>query len=130
VADGTFIAEKDGGEWLEIKYSKKDTRDPEYEVSADGSFYHLAGDEWPSGSLSGYKESKVIFSALFFREQETERQQFERMLGKAVILKFRDGTVFPTVLDNWKKEMKKLIWTAYSFTLRRIEWEDYTDDTE
>ena len=130
VADGTFIAEKDGGEWLEIKYSKKDTRDPEYEVSADGSFYHLAGDEWPSGSLSGYKESKVIFSALFFREQETERKQFESMLGKAVILKFRDGTVFPTVLDNWKKEMKKLIWTAYSFTLRRIEWEDYTDDTE
>ena len=130
VADGTFIAEKDGGEWLEIKYSKKDTRDPEYEVSADGSFYHLAGDEWPSGSLSGYKESKVIFSALFFREQETERQQFESMLGKAVILKFRDGTVFPTVLDNWKKEKKKLIWTAYSFTLRRIEWEDYTDDTE
>ena len=130
VADGTFIAEKDGGEWLEIKYSKKDTRDPEYEVSADGSFYHLAGDEWPSGSLSGYKESKVIFSALFFREQETERKQFESLLGKAVILKFRDGTVFQTVLDNWKKEMKKLIWTAYSFTLRRIEWEDYTDDTE
>lgn len=130
VADGTFIAEKDGGEWLEIKYSKKDTRDPEYEVSADGSFYHLAGDEWPSGSLSGYKESTVIFSALFFREQETERKQFESLLGKAVILKFRDGTVFPTVLDNWKKEMKKLIWTAYSFTLRRIEWEDYTDDTE
>lgn len=130
VADGTFIAEKDGGEWLEIKYSKKDTRDPEYEVSADGSFYHLAGDEWPSGSLSGYKESTVIFSALFFREQETERKQFESLLGKGVILKFRDGTVFPTVLDNWKKEMKKLIWTAYSFTLRRIEWEDYTDDTE
>ena len=130
VADGTFIAEKDGGEWLEIKYSKKDTRDPEYEVSADGSFYHLAGDEWQSGSLSGYKESTVIFSALFFREQETERKQFESLLGKAVILKFRDGTVFPTVLDNWKKEMKKLIWTAYSFTLRRIEWEDYTDDTE
>lgn len=130
VVTGTFIAALPDGEWLEIKYSKEDKRDPEYEVSADGSFYHLAGDEWPSGSLSGYKEKTVIFSALFLREQETERKQFESLLGKAVILKFRDGTVFPTVLDNWNKEIRKKHWTAYSFTLRRIEWEDYTDDTE
>jgi len=128
-AAGTYITERVGGEWLEIKYSKMDMRDPEYEVSADGSFYHLAGDEWPSGSLSGHKESKVSFSALFLAEQETERKRFESLLGKEVILKFRDGTVFTTVLNNWKKELKKLSWTAYSFTLQRIETEDYVDDT-
>ena len=125
----TYIAEMDGGEWLKIKYSKMEMRDPEYEVSADGSFYHLAGDEYQSGSLSGHKESKVSFSALFLREQETERKQFENMLGKEIILKFRDGTVFPTVLNNWKKELKKLSWTTYSFTLQRIETGDYVDDT-
>lgn len=128
-AAGTYITERVGGEWLEIKYSKMDMRDPEYEVSADGSFYHLAGDEWPSGSLSGHKESKVSFSALFLAEQETERKRFESLLGKEVILKFRDGTVFTTVLNNWKKKLKKLSWTAYSFTLQRIETEDYVDDT-
>lgn len=125
----TYIAAMDGGEWLKIKYSKMEMRDPEYEVSADGSFYHLAGDEYQSGSLSGHKESKVSFSALFLREQETERKQFENMLGKEIILKFRDGTVFPTVLNNWKKELKKLSWTTYSFTLQRIETGDYVDDT-
>lgn len=128
-AAGTYITERVGGEWLEIKYSKMDMRDPEYEVSADGSFYHLAGDEWPSGSLSGHKESKVSFSALFLAEQATERKRFESLLGKEVILKFRDGTVFTTVLNNWKKKLKKLSWTAYSFTLQRIETEDYVDDT-
>lgn len=128
-AAGTYITERVGGEWLEIKYSKMDMRDPDYEETADGTFYHLAGNAYPSGSLSGFRESKVNFSALFLAEQETERKRFESLLGKEVILKFRDGTVFTTVLNNWKKELKKLSWTAYSFTLQRIETEDYVDDT-
>ena len=128
-AAGTYITERVGGEWLEIKYSKMDMRDPDYEETADGTFYHLAGNTYPSGSLSGFRESKVNFSALFLAEQETDRKRFESLLGKEVILKFRDGTVFTTVLNNWKKELKKLSWTAYSFTLQRIETEDYVDDT-
>jgi len=128
-AAGTYITERVGGEWLEIKYSKMDMRDPDYEETADGTFYHLAGNTYPSGSLSGFRESKVNFSALFLAEQETDRKRFESLLGKEVILKFRDGTVFPTILNNWTKELKKLSWTTYSFALQRIETEDYVDDT-
>lgn len=128
-AAGTYITERGGGEWLEIKYSKMDMRDPDYEETADGTFYHLAGNTYPSGSLSGFRESKVNFSALFLAEQETDRKRFESLLGKEVILKFRDGTVFPTILNNWTKELKKLSWTTYSFALQRIETEDYVDDT-
>lgn len=128
-AAGTYITERVGGEWLEIKYSKMDMRDPDYEETADGTFYHLAGNTYPSGSLSGFRESKVNFSALFLAEQETDRKRFESLLGKEVILKFRDGTVFQTILNNWTKELKKLSWTTYSFALQRIETEDYVDDT-
>jgi hypothetical protein len=52
------------------------------------------------------------------------------MFGQPVILKTRDGTVFVGVIDNWKKSHGKNHWTLYEFTLRRIEWEDYRDDTQ
>ena len=130
VADGTFIASLDGGEWLEIRYSMRDQRDPQYEQSAESFYDHIAGNQYPSVIVSGYRENKVTFSALFLAEQEEERKRFESLLGKAVILKLRDGTVFTAILDNWNKEIKKKHWTAYSFSLQRIEWEDYTDDTE
>ena len=130
VVTGTFIAALPDGEWLEIRYSMRDQRDPQYEQSAESFYDHIAGNQYPSAIVSGYRENKMTFSALFLAEQEEERKRFESLLGKAVIMKLRDGSVFTAILDNWNKEIRKNHWTAYSFSLRRVEWEDYTDDTE
>ena len=45
-------------------------------------------------------------------------------------MKTRDGTVFVGVLENWTKSLRKNHWTAYEYKIRRIEWEDYRDDTQ
>lgn len=127
--DGTHIGLLSGGEWLEIKYSRNDQRDPTYEQEAESIYNHLAGDAYPSAVVSGYKENTVSFSALFLCDQEEERLRFESMFGKPVLMKFRDGTVIAAVLNKWTKTVRKKYWTEYSYTLQRIELEDYVDDT-
>lgn len=129
-AAGNYIMPLPVGEWMEIRYSEKNRRDPAYDQSAESFYGHLSGDTYPTVILSGFQEAKMTFSALFLAEQEMERRRFEAMMGKPVAFKMRDGTVFCGVLDSWNKEVRKNHWTEYSFTLRRIEWEEYIDDTQ
>ena len=121
MSDQPNIALLSGGSWVAIKYSKQGQKDPEYSDSAETIYNHLAGN---------IQESSMSFSALFLAQQEEERKAFTAMFGQPVILKMRDGTVFIGILDNWKKSHGKNHWTLYEFTIRRIEWEDYRDDTQ
>ena len=128
--DNVYITELGGGQWLEIELSMRDQMDPEYEDSVESVYEHLAGDAFPSVILSGYQESRMSFTALFLKEQEEDHQKFRRLFGKPVIMKLRDGSTFVGVLDKRKRTIRKNFWTAYSFTLRQIAWEDYVDDTQ
>ena len=130
MSDQPNIALLSGGSWVAIKYSKQGQKDPEYSDSAETIYNHLAGNRFPSVFRSGFQESSMSFSALFLANQEEERKAFTAMFGQPVILKMRDGTVFIGILDNWKKSHGKNHWTLYEFTIRRIEWEDYRDDTQ
>lgn len=130
MSDQPNIALLSGGSWVAIKYSKQGQKDPEYSDSAETIYNHLAGNRFPSVFRSGFQESSMSFSALFLAQQEEERKAFTAMFGQPVILKMRDGTVFIGILDNWKKSHGKNHWTLYEFTIRRIEWEDYRDDTQ
>ena len=124
------IALLEGGEWLEIKYTLKDQRDPEYEDSVTTSYNYLAGSEYPSAVISQYCDRKVSCSALFLHTQKEERKVFESMCKKPVILKFRDGTVFVGVLDSWSKRPVRGNYTEYTFTVTQIDFEEFVDDTE
>ena len=131
MSDKTNIALLSGGEWVEIEYSSKGQKDPEYEDSTELSYGHLAGSLYPSVVLSGFRDTTMSFSALFITgKQDEEHAKFVSMFGAPVIMKTRDGTVFVGILGNWKKSIRKNHWTEYSFSLRRIEWEDYVDDTQ
>ena len=130
MSDQPNIALLSGGSWVTIDYSKQGQKDPEYSDSAETIYNHLAGNRFPSVFRSGFQESSMSFSALFLAQQEEERKAFTAMFGQPVILKMRDGTVFIGILDNWKKSHGKNHWTLYEFTIRRIEWEDYRDDTQ
>lgn len=124
------IALLEGGEWLEIKYTAKDQRDPAYEDSVTVSYNHLAGDEYPSAVISQYCNKKVNYTALFLFTQEVERKAFESMYRKPVIFKFRDGTVFVGVLDSWSKRPVRNNYTEYTFSVTQIDFEDFADDTQ
>lgn len=129
VADGTFIAEKDGGEWLKIKYMLKSASDQEYEESVETVYNHFAGDHYPSASISNYYERSLKYSAVFPFTEEADHAKFKAMLKRPVIMKFENGNVIVGVIDSWTVLHRKHYYTAYTFSLRQIEWEDYVDDT-
>lgn len=130
MSDKPSIALLSGGDWVTIEYSKKGQKDPEYEDSTETAYSHLAGNTYPSVILSGFQDSNMSFSALFLQNQEEERKKFVSMFGQPIIMKMRDGTVFVGILAGWTKSLRKNHWTSYEFTIRRIEWEDYRDDTQ
>ena len=124
------IALLEGGEWLEIKFNPKDSSDPQYTDSVMASYNHLSGAEFPSATVSQYRDLTVTFSAVFLYTQKEEQKRFERMYRKPVIIKFKDGTVFVGILGSWAKTPFRHFYTAYTFTVTQIDFEDYIDDTE
>ena len=124
------IAPLVNGEWLEINYTLKDQSDPEYEDSITTTYNHLSGSEFPSVSISEFRNKTVNYSAVFLFNQADERKAFDSLYKKPVIMKFKDGTVFVGVLEAMSKRPVKKYYTAYTFTLTRVDFEDYIDDTE
>ena len=124
------IAFLEGGEWLEIKFNPKDQSDPQYTDSVMASYNHLSGAEFPSATVSQYRDLTVTFSAVFLYTQKEELKRFESMFKKPVIIKFKDGTVFVGILGSWSKIPFRHFYTAYTFTVTQIDFEDYIDDTE
>ncbi len=53
--------------------------------------------------------------------------QFEQLLGKIVILKTTQGRLIVGALTAWTRT-DSAFYTAYRFTLRRVHYEDFTDD--
>lgn len=127
--DGTYISLLSGGEWLKIKYMLKSASDQEYEESVETVYTHLAGDHYPSASISNYYERSLKYSAVFLFTEEADHAKFKAMLKRPVIMKFENGNVIVGVIDSWTVLHRKHYYTAYTFSLRQIEWEDYVDDT-
>ena len=128
-ADGTYISLLLGGEWLKIKYQLKDASDQQYTESVETVYNHLAGDDYPSVSISRYRERNLSYSAVFLYTDEADHEKFKNMLRKPVLMKFENGNIIAGVLDSWTVIHRKNYYTSYTFSLRRIEWEDYVDDT-
>ena len=127
--DGTYISLLSGGEWLKIKYMLKSASDQEYEESVETVYTHFAGDHYPSASISNYYERSLKYSAVFPFTEEADHAKFKSMLKRPVIMKFENGNIIIGVIDSWTVLHRKHYYTAYTFSLRQIEWEDYVDDT-
>ena len=128
-ADGAYIALLSGGEWLKIKYMLKDYSDQQYEESIETVYNHFAGDHYPSASISNYCERSLKYSAVFPFTEEADHAKFKSMLKRPIIMKFENGNLIVGVIDSWTVLHRKHYYTAYTFSLRQIEWEDYVDDT-
>ena len=129
LTEGTCIAALDGGGWIQIDSSRSDRRDPEVSEEVETAYNHLAGYKFPSAVIGSYQNTSMSFSALFLSEQEQAQKAFRSLFGSPVIMKLRDGAVYVGIIDAWTKKPYRLWYTEYSFTLRRIAYEDYIDDT-
>lgn len=127
--DGTYVSLLSNSDWLKIKYQLKNASDQEYTESVETVYNHLAGSDYPSVSISRYREQNLKYSAVFLYVDEEDHAKFKNMLKKPVIMKFENGNMIVGVIDSWTVIHRKNYYTAYTFSLRRIEWEDYVDDT-
>lgn len=127
--DYPCIALLQAGEWIPILFTLKSANEPSYSETAGTIYNHLAGVTYPVVVLSGNEDSSVTYSAVFLYTQEEEHTKFKSLFGKPVALKLTDGNVVVGVMDNWSVEGRKQLWTGYSFTIRRIDWKEYSDDT-
>ena len=119
-----------GGEWLEIKLSAGNQMDPVYNDAITSAYHHISGSAFPTAVVSQYRDLSVSFSALFPRCQRDKQKKLMELLGKTVIIKFRDGSVIVGVMDSWQKEPNRWHYETYTFTVKHIDFEDFVDDTE
>lgn len=127
------IAALEGGDWIEILHTLKSQNDPSYTYSAEAEFSNLDSSEFPVVSIGPYLDEEASYSAVFLFNEPDEHQRFRALFRKPVILKTTDGVVMFGILNAWEQRPKtsyrRKYYTAYTFSLRRIDWEDFIDDT-
>lgn len=131
--DCMHIAALEGGDWVEILHTLKSQSDPSYTYSAEAEFANQDNSEFPVVSIGPYLDEEASYSAVFLYTEQDEHRRFRALFRKPVILKTTDGVVMIGFLNALeikpKTSLAKQYYTAYTFTLRRIDWEDFIDDT-
>ena len=135
--DCQHIAALAGGDWIAIPHTLKGQSDPTYQESQTVAFNHVGGMDLPTASIGTYRDDSGTYSAVFLFTEEAEHKRFRALRGKPVILKTPDGEVVIGVLHAWERSPKldrhrteQVRYTAYTFTIQRIGWEDFIDDTQ
>ena len=128
------IAALEGGSWIEIQHTLKSSSDPSYDYSALAEYNHMDSSEFPLVSVGPYLDENASYSAVFLYNEQEEHRRFCALFRKPVILKTSDDIVMIGFLDAWERSPKTSrgtkYYTAYTFKLQRIGWEDFIDDTQ
>lgn len=127
------IAALAGGDWIAIPHTLKSQSEPSYQESQETAFNYLSGNDYPIASIGSHRTDVGQYSAVLLYTEEAENRAFLALRGKPVILKTADGEVMIGVLNAWERRPKSTremkLYTAYTFSIQRIGWEDFIDDT-
>lgn len=126
--DCAYIAAAEGGEWLEIRYTLSGSSDPQYQDSRTVTYNQLSGKTYQTPTVSEFIDTTVEFSAVFLYTEPKKLEAFKALWGKPIIVKFPDGWSGVCFIDTWQHYNRKGYYTAYEFTLKQIDWEDYVDE--
>ena len=117
-----IISELKGGDWIDLRLSESSTRTQRFLWNQNNALQHITAAVYPILELSPYETMSGTFDCAFFNADEAKR--FERLRGKTLILKNRDGTVLIGGLVQVEKRIGAFF-ISYSFTVQQIHWEDY-----
>lgn len=120
----------DGSIIVNIDHALKNSSDPTHDNSREITLLHQVGNRYPSLFKTGFYDDTISCSAVFLYTEEKQHKEFQKLLGEAVIVKIKDGTCCLAVIEGWNRTAKKNYYTAYTLDLKRIEWEDFVDDTQ
>lgn len=120
------IALLSGGEWLELTKSRNPTRQEIYTLSQNIMLTHFAGQEYPEAEASPYKTLQGNFDVSWNRDEPEQAAAFEAMIGKPIIYKAPSGETLVGILAAIQKNPVNFF-KAYTATVQRIHWRDFTD---
>lgn len=123
------IAALSGGDWIDLPHRLESQSDPIYSETQEAAYNHLSGMPYPSASIGKNQDATGQYSALFLQNEEDAHRRFRALKGKPVILKTADDEVMIGILHAWERTPKNRDYTAYQFSIQRIGWEDFIDDT-
>lgn len=122
-----LIADIETGSWLELKLTEKSNGIQSFSKSRQYSLRHFSGAEFPVAEVSPFLDLTASYDAAFTPD-DSGAVAFESLFGREVILKSRRGNVIIGVLSSFSKLVGDF-YTVYTFTLQRIHYEDFRDET-
>lgn len=124
-----MIADIDGGPWLELGLSENEIRTMSFTRRRDSERSHITARKFPVLEISDYEELIGKFDCSFRWPEDA--MEFERLFGRVVILKTRDGTVISGGLTETGRKVANL-YIGYTFSIEQNDVEDFvrhdTDD--
>lgn len=122
-----LIADVESGTWLELKLTEKSNGIQNFSKNRQYSLRHFSGAEFPVAEVSPFTDMAASYDAAFTPD-DSGAAVFESLFGREVILKSRRGNVMIGVFASFSKIVGDF-YTVYTFTLNRIHYEDFRDET-
>ena len=121
-----MISSLDGSGWIELKLSANSDRSMAWNHNQTVSLRQFAGREYPDIEVSPYRSMSVSFDVAWTYKEADQADAFAALIGRPVILKTPCEGVLIGILTAWQRENTQF-YKAYTCTVQRINWRDYTD---
>lgn len=120
-----LIAKFPDGAWVQLVLSENATRAQTTAYSRTVSLRHIVGAVYPVLEVSAFCDESTAFDAAFV--DDAAAKAFEQLRGEIVILKTCDGLIVGCLAQL--QRVRHQFYAGYSFSIQRIHWEDYIDET-
>lgn len=120
------ICEFPGGQWVELKLSERSNSEQNYSYTRIATSRHVMGAEYPVIEMSEFSDMSASYDAAFVDVEDA--REFERLKGKIVLIKSRAEEPIVAAMTALEKKTGDF-YLSYTFTVQRIHWEDFTDET-
>lgn len=125
-AESTVIAAFGSDDWIELRLTENRQTAQNWTYDRTHALLHVSGAALPVLELSPFENVSAGFDTAFLTAADAKR--FEALRGKVVTIKTREDAVLVGALSSIRKTVGDF-YIAYTFTLQRIHWEDFVDDT-
>lgn len=125
--DGVMIAPFSGGNWMDIGLSDSSNGEQSFQWSRQSALIHVTGAALPVLEFGTFEDNAGSYSCAF--RDRAAAKAFENLKGKTVIIKSRHANILVGALTALRKR-ETHFYTAFSWTLQAIEWEDFIDYDE
>lgn len=123
-----YIKGVEDTDWIAVRYTLNGTSDPQYYDNITVTYSPISGKAYQQVFASEFYDTTIGYSAVFLYTEKEALERFKKLFGKPVMAKFPDGWAGVCFINSWQHYPKKGYYTAYTFTLKQIDWEDYVDE--